>query len=271
MTGRPFPLRVGRHRLEAAWWGPPPEAAPTLLLLHGGVGCVARWKQLPEQLVAATGCGVLAWSRAGYGHSDPVDLPRPLSYLHDEATQALPAVLDAAGIRTTVPIGYSDGASIALLHAGKTRDGRLLGLVLIGPHVMVEDVSVAQIAAMRDAYLTGNLRERFAAYHRDVDGAFWGWNDAWLHPDFRSWRIDGSVRSVQVPMLLVQGAEDEYGTPEQLRVIEREARSRTETLLVPGARHDVHETRPDVVLPAIAAFVARLRAGTGAGASSSGP
>ena len=203
-----------------------------------------------------------------YGQSDLVTLPRPLSCLYDEVVEAMPAVLEAVGICRAVVVGYSDGASIALPHAGETRDRRLLGLVLIGPHVMVEDITVANVAKLREAYTTTDLRGRLVSCHRDVDNAFWGWNDTWLDPAFRFWSIDGSVRSVQAPMLLIQGAQDEYGTEEQLRAIEARAQCRTDTLLVPGAPHAVHETHLGTVLPAIVAFVASLRAEGGEAACS---
>ena len=253
-------IDIGGVRLETAWWGPPPGEAPTLVLLHEGLGCIALWRDLPERLVAATGCGVFAWSRAGYGQSDPVTLPRPLTYMQDEARDMLPAVLDAAGIRRAVLVGHSDGASIALLHAGGRQDFRVAGLVLIAPHVVVEEVSVTSIAKARDAYETTDLRARLGRYHRDVDNAFWGWNRAWLDPAFRQWRIDDSVAFVRVPMLLIQGEADEYGTAEQLRLIEAEAYCPVETLLLPGAGHAPQVSHPEAVVAAIAGFVSRVRA-----------
>jgi pimeloyl-ACP methyl ester carboxylesterase len=258
MSGRPIPLRVNGTTLEAAWWGPPPEEAPTLVLLHEGLGCVALWRDLPDRLAAATGCGVFAWSRAGYGQSDPITLPRPLTYMEDEARDVLPAVLEAAGIRRAVLIGHSDGASIALLHAGGTQDFRIAGLVLIAPHVIVEEMCVASIAKIATSY-EANLRNRLARYHRDVDGAFWGWNRAWLDPAFRDWRIDDRVAFVRVPMLLIQGDADEYGTDEQLRIIADEAYCPVETLLVAGAGHAPQISDAALVVDAIAAFVARVR------------
>jgi pimeloyl-ACP methyl ester carboxylesterase len=258
MTRR-LTLQVGGAALEAAWWGPRPEQAPTLVLLHEGLGCVALWRDLPERLAEATGCGVLAYSRAGYGQSDPAPLPRPLSYMHDEA-RLLPAVLDAAGVRRAVLVGHSDGASIALLAAGGTQDFRVAGLVLIAPHVFVEDITVAGIAAARDAFETTDMRARLARFHRDVDGAFWGWNRAWLDPAFRPWRIDDSAAFVRVPMLLIQGDADEYGTVAQLTTIEAEAYCPVERLMVPGAMHSPHVSHSSAVVGAIAGFVARIRA-----------
>jgi pimeloyl-ACP methyl ester carboxylesterase len=258
MAGRSLTLHAGGHALEAAWWGPGPDDAPSLVLLHEGLGCVALWRDLPERLADATGCGVLAYSRAGYGQSDPVTVPRPLTYMHDEARDTLPLVLDAAGIRQAVLVGHSDGASIALLYAGGARDDRIAGLVLIAPHVMVEEVTIAAIAAARDAYAATDLRARLARYHRDVDGAFWGWNRAWLDPGFRAWRIDDAVPGIRVPMLLIQGEADEYGTAAQLEIIEARTNGKVQLLMLPDARHSPHNSHPTVVVGAVAAFVAGL-------------
>ncbi len=260
MTARRVTLHAAGAALEAAWWGPAPDAAPTLVLLHEGLGSVALWWDLPARLVEATGWGVLAYSRAGYGQSDPVPVPRPLTYMHDEAMTALPAVLDAAGVRRAVLLGHSDGASIALMYAGGRQDFRIAGLVLIAPHVMVEEQTIAGIAAARDAYAHGDLRARLARFHDDVDGAFWGWNRAWLDPAFRSWRIDDCAAFVRVPILLIQGEADEYGTPAQLQAIEAAAYCPVETLMVPGARHAPHVTHPSTVLRAVAQFVGRVSA-----------
>src|SRR5277367_5031294 len=149
-------------KLETAWWGPGPEAAPTLVLLHEGLGCVTLWRDFPQRLSAATGCGGFAYSRLGYGRSDPVPLPRPLSYMHDEALLVLGPVLDAAAIRRCVLVGHSDGASIATIYAGGVQDFRVRGLVLMAPHYFVEDIAISAIEQARDAYTEKNLRARLA-------------------------------------------------------------------------------------------------------------
>ena len=237
---RPGSIVVGGQRLETEWWGPRPEAAPSLVLLHEGLGCVALWRDFPETLAAATGLGVFAFSRAGYGRSDPVRLPRPLSYMHDEARDVLPRVLDAAGISRCVLIGHSDGASIAALYAGSVRDARVRGLALIAPHFFVEDVTIASIAAIRGTYGQGRLRNRLARYHARVDVAFRGWSDAWLNPGFRGWDITRQLAAIEVPMLLLQGSEDRYGTTAQLRVAERAARCPVRSVVIAGAEHSPH-------------------------------
>jgi pimeloyl-ACP methyl ester carboxylesterase len=248
---------IDRRFLETASWGPGPDRAPTLVLLHEGLGCVALWRDFPEALVAATGCGVFAWSRFGYGGSDPVTLPRPMSYMHDEALAVLPRVLDAAGVRRAVLIGHSDGGSIAAIHAGAVRDPRVCGVVLIAAHFFVEELNIASIAAIRATYEEGDLRARLARYHRDVEVAFRGWNDAWLDPRFRAFDITEHVARIRVPILALQGSEDPYGTAEQLRVLERVAHCPVETRLIAGARHAPHLEAKEATLAAIVPFVRR--------------
>lgn len=241
--------------LETQWWGPGPDAPATLLLLHEGLGCVALWRDFPEALAAATGCGVFAYSRFGYGGSDTVTLPRPLSYMHDEAVEVLPAVLDAAGVRRAVLIGHSDGGTIAAIHAGAVRDSRVVGAVLMAAHFFVEEMNIASIRAIKEHYEQGDLRARLRRYHRDVDVAFRGWNDAWLDPRFRSFDITEEVARIRVPILALQGADDPYGSDEQLRVLERVARCSVETRLIEGSRHSPHLEARDATMEAIVPFV----------------
>ena len=250
---------VNGRRIEAVWHGPPPDAAPTLVLLHEGLGCVAMWKDFPERLAARTGFGVLAYSRPGYGKSDPVPLPRPLSYMHDEAREVLPAVLDQAGVGKVILVGHSDGASIATIHAGSLQDFRVRGLALLAPHFFVEDISIASIAAAKTAYEHGDMRARLARYHGDnVDVAFRGWNEAWLDPRFREWRIDDALAHIRVPMLIVQGLDDRYGTVAQLEMAERDTYCPVETLLLAACGHAPQIDQAEATLEAIAAFAARI-------------
>jgi pimeloyl-ACP methyl ester carboxylesterase len=246
---------IGHKHLETRWWGPGPEDAPTLVLLHEGLGCVALWRDFPDALAESTGCGVFAYSRFGYGGSDLVTLPRPMSYMHDEALEVLPRILDAAGVRRALLIGHSDGGSIAAIHAGAVRDPRVAGIVLIAAHFFVEEINIAAIRAIRHTYASGDLRERLARYHRDVDLAFRGWNDAWLDPRFRAFDITEQVSRIEVPVLALQGSDDPYGTYEQLRVLELIARCKLETRLISGAQHAPHLEVRDATLEAIVAFV----------------
>lgn len=252
-------LVVDGCRLEAEWHGAPPDRAPTLVLLHEGLGCLAMWRDFPRRLAERTGYGVLAYSRPGYGGSGPVTLPRPLSYMHDEAFEVLPPVLDQAGVRKAILVGHSDGASIATIYAGGRQDFRVRGLALMAPHFFVEDISVRSIAEAKQAYETGDLRERLGRYHGDnVDGAFWGWNRAWLDPGFRDWRIDEYVAHVRVPILIVQGADDQYGTVAQIALAQEEAYCPVEAVVLDNCRHAPHIDRPEAALAAIADFAYRV-------------
>ena len=240
--------------IETAWWGPAPDAAPTLVLLHEGLGCVALWRDFPAALADATGFGVFAYSRLGYGQSDSKPLPWPLSYMQDEARDVLPLVLDAAGIRSAVLIGHSDGGSIAAFYAGTRHDPRVRGLVLMAAHFFVEQQNIDSIRRIRDEYARGELRTRLAKYHRDVDCAFRGWNESWLAPGFRGFDITGCLASIDVPILALQGAGDPYGSDEQLHVLRRHARAPVEARVIDGARHAPHLEAREVTLEAIARF-----------------
>jgi pimeloyl-ACP methyl ester carboxylesterase len=224
-------------------------------LLHEGLGCVAMWRGFPAHLAEATGCAVFAWSRAGYGASDPAPLPRGPMYMHDEAAILRP-VLDAAGVRDCVLLGHSDGASIAALYAGTQRDARVRGLALLAPHFFVEPVTIASIEDARDRYLAGDLRERLARYHADVDGAFRGWNGAWLDPDFWAWNITAACAGIDVPTLVVQGLADPYGTAAQVAALQDAAGERVRPLLLAGVGHTPHLQAPEATLAAVAAFAA---------------
>jgi pimeloyl-ACP methyl ester carboxylesterase len=248
-------MMLDGRTLETQWWGPAPEAAATLVLLHEGLGCVALWRDFPEALAAATGCGVFAYSRFGYGGSDTASLPRPMNYMHDEAVSVLPRVLDTAGVRRALLIGHSDGGSIAAVHAGAVQDVRVVGAVLMAAHFFVEDLNIASIRAIKEHYEQGDLRARLRRYHRDVDVAFRGWNDTWLDPRFRSFDIMAEVARIRVPILALQGADDPYGSDEQLRVLERAARCSVETRLIEGARHSPHLEARDATMEAIVPFV----------------
>jgi pimeloyl-ACP methyl ester carboxylesterase len=254
-------LDIGAQRLEYRFIGPQPDKVPTLVLLHEGLGCVGLWNDFPDKLAAATGTGVFVYSRAGYGKSSPVSLPRPLSYMHDEARGTLPKLLDAIGFRRGLLIGHSDGASITAIYAGSHQDHRIGGLVLIAPHFFTEDPGIASIVEARKAYESGDLRARLARWHDDVDNAFKGWNGAWLDPQFRKWNITEFLAYIRVPVLIVQGEDDQYGTVKQIEVAEQECYCPVEVALLPGARHSPQREAPEPTLKAISDFVARtLRA-----------
>ena len=245
-------------RLEAAAFGPPPEAAPTLVLLHEGLGCVALWRDFPEKLAGAIGFGVFVYSRAGYGRSDPADLPRPLDYMTREARFSLPIVLGAIGFRQGALIGHSDGASIAAIYAGDHADARVKGLVLMAPHLFAEEPGLASIAEAGRAYETGDLRRRLAKYHAHVDSAFLGWNRAWLDPGFKAWTIETFVDRWTAPALVIQGEADQYGTLAQIRAIESRSPAPVRSLVLDDCRHAPHFERPRATLEAVVTLCATL-------------
>ena len=238
-------------RLEtASLAGDPARAA--IVLLHEGLGSVSLWRDLPRRLHERTGRTVVAYSRRGYGGSDPIVGKRAPSFMHDEATRVLPALLRELDLQRPILFGHSDGASIALLFAG-TFPGALSALILEAPHVFVEELSVRSIEAARRAYESTDLREKLARHHADVEGAFYGWNDVWLDPRFRGWNIEEAADGVRVPLLLIQGENDEYGPLAQLDAIAARA-PQAEILVVPGAGHSPHRDAPELIVERVAAF-----------------
>ena len=225
---------------------------PALVLLHEGLGSVGLWRGLPEELNHATGRRTIAFSRFGHGRSARPPEPRTPAFFHEEALEVLPDLLTQLDAREPVLIGHSDGASIALVHAAHHP---VSGLVLLAPHVFVEDMAVDSIATTREEYRSGDLRERMARHHDDPDAAFWGWCDVWLDPVFREWTLEDEARQLTVPTLLIQGSDDPYGSLEQLDRIEACAQARVERLVVPGGHSPHLEQRPEV-LDAISAFLA---------------
>jgi pimeloyl-ACP methyl ester carboxylesterase len=251
-------IDLGAMRLEYRMIGPRPDAAPIIVMLHEGLGCVGLWGEFPDRLAAATGAGVFAYSRAGYGRSSPVKLPRPLTFMRDEARDVLPRLLASIGFRRGLLLGHSDGASIAATYAGSVQDHRVRGLVLIAPHFLTEDMGIAEIGRARAAYVTTDLRAKLARWHDDVDNAFKGWNDAWLDPDFRNWNITDALAYIRVPILIVQGERDQYGTVRQIEVAQQECTCPVDVALLPGIGHAPHREAPAATLRAVSDFANRL-------------
>jgi pimeloyl-ACP methyl ester carboxylesterase len=244
---------VAARRIETLELDGDPERRP-LVLLHEGLGSVGLWRAFPRQLAGATGRRVVAFSRLGHGRSDPPATAPTPAFFHEEALTVLPALLPQLAAARPILVGHSDGASIALIHAASHA---VEGLVLLAPHVVVEDITVARIREARAAFEADGLRERMARHHDDPDAAFWGWCDVWLDPVFRDWSLEPEAARVAAPMLLIQGDADPYGTLDQLDRIESRARGPVERLVVPGG-HSPHLEQPDAVLAAIAGFVAAL-------------
>ena len=254
--GRSDRIQAGGATLEIATFGPPPGEAPTLVMLHEGLGCVALWRDWPERLAALTGCGVLVYSRAGYGQSDPDPLPWPVDYLSRHALSVLPEVL--APLREIILLGHSDGGTIAAVYASSVSDARLKGAVLIAPHFFAEADGLAAIKAARVAYEDGDLRRRLAPYHADVDCAFDGWSGCWLHPDFRTWSIKDVLPKVSVPVLTIQGDADPYGTLAQVDAVTQACPMAEPALVLPGVRHAPHQEAREAVEARLLAFVQKV-------------
>jgi pimeloyl-ACP methyl ester carboxylesterase len=252
-------LVVGDASLEYRMIGPRPDDAPTIVMLHEGLGSVTTWGEFPDRLAERSGCGVFVYARAGYGNSSPVPLPRPLDYMQREAAETLPRLLDAIGFTRGLLLGHSDGASIAAYYAGTHQDHRVNGVVLIAPHFFTEPAGLAEIVNAKTAYETTDLRAKLARHHADVDVAFRGWSEAWLDPKFATgFDLTGALAYIRVPILVIQGADDRYGTLAQVRVVEEECYCPVETLILPGGGHAPQRDKPRDTLEAIAAFSERL-------------
>ncbi|MBV9799417.1 MAG: alpha/beta fold hydrolase [Solirubrobacterales bacterium] len=246
-------VEVDGHGIEVLEFDGDTDRAP-LVLLHEGLGSVGLWRGFPAALSDATGRRLIAFSRFGHGRSAPPPRRRTVAFFHEEALEVLPELLGKLDAGEPVLVGHSDGASIALIHAAEYP---VAGLILLAPHVIVEDITVEAIRATREDYLRGALRERMARHHDDPDAAFWGWCDVWLDPEFRRWSLEDEAGRVTAPALLIQGADDPYGSLEQLERTEARARARVERLVLPGG-HSPHLEHQDRVLEAVSAFTSAL-------------
>ncbi|MBL8306081.1 MAG: alpha/beta fold hydrolase [Rubrivivax sp.] len=241
-------------RIEHAFVGVDDPRAPLVVFLHEGLGSLAMWRDFPAQLCSAAGVRGLVYSRPGYGRSTPraAEEAWGLDFMHRQAHEVLPALLSALGtIERVWLFGHSDGGSIALLHAAKFD---VAGVIVLAPHILVEDLSVSSIEKARTAYETTDLRSRLARYHDDPDSAFYGWNRIWLHPPFRQWSIEAEIGSIGAPLLAVQGLDDEYGTLEQIRGIAKRV-PQTRLLELPDCGHSPHKDRPAELIAAATAFI----------------
>jgi pimeloyl-ACP methyl ester carboxylesterase len=246
-------LRLERGALEVLDLEGKDPTAP-LILLHEGLGSVGLWRGFPERLHQATGARTIAFSRHGHGQSDLPGRPRQIDFIYDEAAEVLPQVLSELGAERPLLVGHSDGATIALVYAA---DHRPRGVVALAPHVIVEDRTIAGIEVARENFESGDLATRMAQHHRDPDATFSGWCDVWLDPDFRRFDIRDRLPRVEAPLLLIQGADDSYGTIHQLDEIERLAAGPTRRLVVDGD-HWPHLENGDEVVATIAGFARDL-------------
>jgi len=248
-------------RLEYRRIGTAGSSAPLLVFLHEGLGSASMWKDFPARLCSAGGYRGLVYSRTGYGRSTPRphgERWRP-EYMHEQAHEVLPQVLAAAGVDASAAppwlFGHSDGASIALIFAATYPDA-VAGLVLLAPHIFVEDLSIHSIEQAKYAYAGTDLRRRLARHHENVDSAFWGWNDVWLDPAFRRWNIEGLLASIRVPVLAIQGHNDEYGTMAQVDALAARVRQ-AEVLKLDDCAHSPQRDQPEAVMRATIDFISR--------------
>lgn len=254
-------VKIGERRLEYRWAEPSAEMAsksrPVLVFLHEGLGSVALWKQFPDRVADQTGCRALIYSRYGYGRSDELAAPRLPDYMHREALDVLPALLDRFGIEDPVLVGHSDGASIALIHAGSDMR-RLRGVVALAPHVFVEEISIRSIEQAKTAFESTSLGQKLARYHDHPESMFRGWNDIWLHPDFRDWNIEDCLPAIRAPLLLIQGEDDQYGSVAQIEAIERQAGTAARTCILRDCAHSPHVDQPEATVAEVSAFVGQV-------------
>lgn len=252
-------LQLNGVRLEALHYPARDPSYPSLVFLHEGLGCAAMWRDFPQRLCEQSGCGGLVFSRQGYGSSDSCALPRPLTYMHEEALQVLPAVLAAAGIVRHIVVGHSDGASIGLIHAGNPAAAGLAGLVSIAPHVFCEELSVKSVRIAGDAYRDGSLKAGLEKYHHtNTECAFCGWQQAWLDPAFRDWNITDYLPRITVPQLLIQGRDDEYGTLAQVDAIAAQSGGPVQIEVLDNCGHNPCREQPATCLALIGNFVKAL-------------
>ena len=251
-------VQVAGKNIEIACYGPNPNQAPTIVMLHEGLGCVQLWRDFPQKVSEATGFGVFVYSRTGYGQSDLASLPRPLNYMTIEATEVLPKVLNAFGFERGILLGHSDGATIAAIYGGSVADRRVRGLILIAPHFFAEEFGLREIERAKEVFETSNLKDKMSKYHRDPANTFRGWNDAWLHPDFKKWDVSDVIDHTRIPVLAIQGEDDQYGTLAQINEIEDRISAPFEKVILPDCRHSPHIDQPDRTLAAIAGFTAHL-------------
>ncbi len=250
-------ITVQGRKLEVQRIAGAKSDAATLVFLHEGLGSISLWRDFPAHVVARTGCHAVVYSRYGYGNSDVLQEARSVRFMHDEALQVLPELLEKLAIREPVLIGHSDGGSIAILYAGAGNPAR--GLVLLAPHVFVEELGIRSIAAAKTAFETTDLPQKLGQHHTDAAQTFRGWNDIWLQPDFREWNIEEYLPKITCPVLAIQGYDDEYGTMAQLEAIAGKTGGPVETLRLRNCRHSPHRDQPDAALDAISEFLSALR------------
>ena len=257
----PFFLKVAGHDLEVRQVAGQDAGRPVIVFLHEGLGSISMWRDFPEKVVARTGCSAMVYSRYGYGNSEVLRGERPVNYMHREALAVLPELLKKLEVNNPILLGHSDGGSIALIYAGSstaTADEQVKALILLAPHVFVEDVSIRSIVAAKMAFESSDLGAKLGRYHKDPEATFWGWNRIWLHPEFRNWNIEEFLPRITCPVLAIQGFEDEYGTLAQLDAIEGQVAGGIKRVHLENCRHSPHRDQADRTVEAIGAFLDQI-------------
>jgi pimeloyl-ACP methyl ester carboxylesterase len=248
-------VRAAGHAVNYEWVG---QGSAQLVFLHEGLGSIRQWRDFPAQVAAAAGCRALVYDRYGYGQSDVLVEPRrTVRFMHDEALIALPEILSSLRIENPVLVGHSDGASIALIHAGAGHAVR--AVVAMAPHVFIEPICLSSIAKATQTFESTDLAQKLGRYHRDARKTFYGWADVWLDPDFKGWDIRGDyLPGVRCPVLAIQGHDDEYGTMAQLDEIAARVAGPCTLLKLDNCGHSPFRDRPAEVLSKVSSFVKDL-------------
>ncbi|MBM08123.1 MAG: alpha/beta hydrolase [Magnetovibrio sp.] len=245
------------HQLEFIKFHRRNTGTTTLVLLHEGLGSVDMWHKFPAYLASATDAEVIAYSRRGYGRSSPRNASYSVNYMHLEARETLPRLLEKLDVAEPVLIGHSDGASIALIHAAD-QPSKVRGVAVLAPHIMVEDLSIREIGRTREEFYTSDLKKKLARYHDDPVSTFWGWNNIWLNPNFLAWDIRGLLSSIHCPILAIQGENDPYGTMAQINQIKSTAKNKVKLLKLKNCGHSPHREKPEETLCALKSFILGL-------------
>ncbi len=251
-------LKLGSKKIEIQWYQVEQKDRPTLIFLHEGLGCTRMWKDFPQKLSQSTGCPALVFSRFGYGNSDSSPLPWKINFMHTEALKVLPDIIETAHIKNYILIGHSDGGSIGIIFAGKSYSKGLKGLITEAAHVFCEKITVDCIRLAKVNYDHHDLKQGLEKYHgKNTENAFRGWNDIWLHPKFIKWNIEKYLNKIKVPVLALQGRDDQYGTVKQIESIKRHV-NHVETCLIDDCNHSPHNEQPDQTLKIMTQFILRI-------------
>ena len=251
-------LELGSGKIEIQWYNVEITNRPTLVFMHEGLGCVRMWKEFPERISERTGCPSFVFSRFGYGNSDQCPTPWKINFMHSQALTLLPRILKQAGIKEYILIGHSDGGSIGIIFAGGLNSKGLKGLITLAAHVFCEQCSVDSIQQAKTNYEHQDLKKALKKYHgQNTDNAFRGWNNAWLNPNFINWNIEKYLKKIKVPMLAIQGKDDQYGTDKQIAAIESQVNN-IESFLLDNCRHSPHFDQPETVLKIMTKFIHQI-------------